>query len=168
MALQIYMKMDGVSGDSKSYQHKGWADVLSWNWGMTSNRRVANEIDGDKTSLNELSIIKYIGVDSASIRLLYAQGKTIPSVELSITPSVGKREVQTKYVYIKMEDVLIKSIVTGGGVDDSFFKEHITLLYNRVRFEYSLDAVSSDATPDNTVKDFDFGWNVPENAVWKK
>ena len=168
MALQIYMKMDGVLGDSKSYQHKGWADVLSWNWGMTSNRRMANDIDGDKTSLNELSIIKSIGVDSASIRLLYAQGKTIPSVELSIIPSVGKREVQTKYVYIKMEDVLIKSIVTGGGIDDSCFKEHITLLYNRVRFEYSLDAVSSDATPDNTVKDFDFGWNVPENAVWKK
>ena len=51
MALQMYMKMDGVLGDSKSYKHKGWADVLSWNWGMTSNRKLANDIDGDKTSL---------------------------------------------------------------------------------------------------------------------
>ena len=168
MALQMYMKMDGVLGDSKSYKHKGWADVLSWNWGMTSNRKLANDIDGDKTSLNELSIIKSIGVDSANIRLLYAQGKIIPSVELSITPSVGKREVQTKYVYIKMEDVLIKSIVTGGSTEDAFFKEHITLLFDRIRFEYSLDAVSLDDSPSDTDNDFDFEWNVPGNVEWEQ
>jgi type VI secretion system secreted protein Hcp len=157
------MKIDGVSGDSKSFKNKGWADVLSWNWGMTSNRKLANGIDGDNTSLNELSIIKSIGIDSASIRLLYAQGKTIPSVELSITPILGKREVQTKYVNVKMEDVLIKSIVTGGNTEDTFFKEHITLLFDRVRFEYSLDALSSDAGSE----DIDFGWNVPGNVEWE-
>ena len=167
MALQMYMKMDGVLGDSKSYKHKGWADVLSWNWGMTSNRKLAHNIEGDKTSLNELSIIKSIGVDSANIRLLYAQGKIIPSVELSITPSVGKREVQTKYVYIKMEDVLIKSIVTGGSTEDAFFKEHVTLLFDRIRFEYSLGALSLDDSPDDTPNDFDFEWNVPGNVKWE-
>ena len=167
MPLHMMMKMEGVLGESKSFKHKGWADILSWSWGMTSNRKSAQSVDGDKTSLNELSIIKAIGADSASIRLLFAQGKTIPSVEFSITPVVAKREVQTNYVNIKMEGVLIKSIVTGGGVDDQFFKEHITLLFDRIKFEYDLDASPGKDSEDGKTPNLDFEWNVPDNAEWK-
>jgi type VI secretion system secreted protein Hcp len=163
----MYMKIDGVLGDSKSFKYKGWADVTSWNWGMTSNRKQTNGKDGDKTSLNELSIIKSIGIDSSSIRLLYAQGKIIPNVELNITPILGKREVQTKYVNLRMENVLIKSIVTGGSIEDAFFKEHITLIFDRIRFEYSLDALSSDAGSGDTSENIDFRWNVPGNMEWE-
>lgn len=166
MSLQMYMKMDGVTGDSKSYQYKGWSDVLSWNWGMTSNRKSTQGMNGDKTSFNELSIIKSIGIDSASIRLLYAQGKSIPSVEFTIIPNVGKKEVRTKYITMKMEDVLVKSIVTGGSLEDDFFKEHITLLFDRIWFEYSRSAISGNDITADTVKDIHFGWNVPGNAEW--
>ena len=160
--------MDGVTGDSKSYQYKGWMDVLSWNWGMTSNRKSARGMEGDKTSLNELSIIKSIGIDSASIRLLYAKGKSIPSVNFIIIPNVGKKEVRTKYVTMKMEDVLIKNIVTGGTLEDDFFKEHITLLFDRVWFEYSRSAISSNDITTDTIKDIDFGWNVSGNTEWNQ
>ena len=70
MPLQMMMKIDGVSGDSKSFKHKGWAEILSWSWGLSSNRKSAQGVDGDKTTLNELSIVKAIGNDSSGIRLL--------------------------------------------------------------------------------------------------
>lgn len=165
MALQMHMKIEGVSGDSKSFHHKGWCDVLSWNWGMTSNRKTASATEGDKTSLNELSIIKSVGIDSASIRSLYAQGKIIPSVDFSVIPAVGKREVQTKYLDIRMEDVLIKSIITSGDMEDNFFKEHISLLFDRVKFEYSLDPVRGDT--DNLPVAKEFCWDVSANAEWE-
>lgn len=167
MALQMMMKIDGVSGDSKSFKHKGWADVLSWSWGMSSNRKLAQGVDGDKTSLNELSIIKAIGNDSSAIRLLFAQGKTIATVELSISPIVAKREPAKSYVDIKMEGVVIKSIVTGGGIDDDFFKEHITLLYDKIKFVYNQNSISSDGSEVGTHAGFDFEWNVPANVEWK-
>ena len=111
MALQMMMKMDGVTGDSKSFKYKGWADIISWNWGMTSNRKSAQGNGEEKTSMNELSIIKAIGNDSSSIRLLFAKNQTIPTVDFSISPIVGKREIQKNYVNIAMEGVVIKSIV---------------------------------------------------------
>jgi len=167
MPLQMFMKIDGVSGESKHFQHKGWSDVHSWNWGMTSNRKSTEALNGeDKTSLNEISIIKHIGADSAAIRLLFAQGKVIPKVELGIIPIVGQREVQTKYVTLKMEDVMIKSIVTGGGVDDKFFKEHIVLLFGRIRFEYTQGVAIGQGQTTAVPEDFNFGWNVPSNAQW--
>ena len=164
MPLQMFMKIDGVSGDSKNYEFKGWSDILSWNWGMTSNRKSGHGSDGDKTVLNEISIVKPLGIDSPGIRLLLAQGKSIPSVELSITPVVSKREVQTKYVSIKLEDVVIKSIVSNGGSEDNFFREHLTLLFDKVHFEFSHNAAPAVDGKAGAVSNFNFGWNVPSNA----
>ena len=171
MSLQMYMKIDGVTGGCKVFKYKGWSEVLSWNWGMTSNRKSAQGITGEKTSLNELSIIKPVGIESTDIRLLFAQGVTIPEIEFSITPVVGKRETQTKYVHINLEGVVIKSIVTGGGVDDNFFKEHITLLFDRINFEYTQNAGMADAASaanDESKVDHQFSWDVPSNSVWKQ
>jgi len=168
MPLQMMMKIDGVSGDSKSFKHKGWADVLSWNWGLTSNRKLAEGADGDKTSLNELSIIKAIGNDSSGIRLLFAQGKRIPNVEFSISPVVAKREAAKSYVDITMENVMIKSIITGGGIEDDFFKEHITLLYEKIRFEYIRNTRSSEGESSEKTRGPDFEWNVPDNTTWQQ
>lgn len=166
MPIQIMMKIDGVVGESKSFKHQGWADVLSWNWGMTSNRKLSQTIDGDKTSLNEISIVKAIGSDSSDVRRLYAEGALIPSVNLSMFPAVAKREVPMDYVDIKLEGVLIKSIVTGGGVDDLFFKEHITLLFDKVRFEYKTIDSKSKVSAEDAADDF--VWNVSDNRKWNQ
>lgn len=168
MPLQMHMKMEGILGEAKIFKYKGWSEVLSWNWAMTGNRKTTPGSNGGKTVFDELSIIKPIGMDSAGIRLVFAQGGTIPSVEFSVTPAVGKREAATKYVYIKMEDVVIKSIVTGGSIDDSFFKEHITMLFDRVRFEYSKNAVIGNDNKEDLGLDYHFGWKVPENVEWRQ
>jgi len=165
MALQMFMKLDGVPGDSANYEYKGWCDVLSWNWDMTSNRKSAQGNGADKTALNEISIVKPLGIDSPVTRLLFAQGKRIPSVEFSVTPIMGKRETQTKYVYFKLEDVVIKSIVSSGSTEDKFFREHLTLCFDRIQFEFSQAAtLNSSGGTALAAKDFNFRWNVPSNA----
>ncbi len=165
MAMQIHMKIEGVSGDAKGFNHKGWCDVLSLNWGMTSNREAASGRDDGDISLNELSITKAVGIDSASIRLLFAEGKLIPSVDLKVIPAASKRVVPTKYLDMKLENVLIKSIVVSGDSEDSVFREHISLLFDRVRFEYSLDPVRGGV--DDVPVANDFSWDVPANCEWK-
>ncbi|NKB37649.1 MAG: hypothetical protein GKR93_10835 [Gammaproteobacteria bacterium] len=167
MPLQMMMKIDGVSGDSKSFKHKGWADIISWNWGMTSNRKTAQGTAEQKTAMNELSIIKAIGNDSSGIRLLFAQGQTIPTVEFNVSPQVGKRETQTNYVNISMEGVLIKSIVTGGGADDDFFKEHITLLFDKIKFEYKRSTETNEDGSPVAGPEIDFEWDISANKSWE-
>lgn len=168
MGLQMMMRMDGVSGDSKSFKHKGWSDVLSWNWGMTSSRKSATADENAKTSLNELSVIKLIGNDSSGIRLLYAQGKVIPQVEFSISPVVGKREASKNYVNILMEGVIIKSVITGGATDDDFFKEHITLLFDRIKFEYNRSTEKNEDGTPVAGEEVNFEWDVPAGVQWQQ
>lgn len=165
MDLQMNMKIDGIMGGSTSPHHKGWSEIHSWNWGMSSNRKTVEQTDDNKTSLNELSIIKPIGVDSPGIRLLFAKGDNIANVELSVTPIMGKREAPRKYLEIKLEGVMIKAIVSGGGIDDDFFKEHITLLFDKVKFEYSQSGPRNETGQSDSI-DYNFGWDVIDNKEW--
>jgi len=166
MSLLMNMKMEGVVGESSSFKHKGWFEVISWNWGMSSNRKSAQD-DSIKTSLNEISVIKPVGIDSIDIRLLFAQGKTIPVIDFNILPVTGKREVQKNYIDIRMEDVVIKSIVTGGSVEDNFFKEHITFIFDRISFECNHPIVETGDAATIQIEDHVFGWNVSGNVEWK-
>lgn len=33
MAIDIFLKIDGIEGESQNANHKKWIDVLSFNWG---------------------------------------------------------------------------------------------------------------------------------------
>jgi type VI protein secretion system component Hcp len=154
MALEIHMKIEDVTGDSKGFHFKGWCDVESMQWGMTSNREKVLDAEGATTSFNELSIEKPLGIDSASIRMLFAKGAVIPTVDLKVMPVATKREVQTKYLDIRLEDVLIRS----------GFKEHISLLFDRIKFEYSLDPFRP--TGEELPPAIEFSWNVSSNDEW--
>ena len=167
MSLQIIMKLDGVNGDSSSFKHKSWSDLLNWNWGMTSNRKSGAQSDTTNTTLNEMSVVKEIGNDSASLRLLFAQGKIIPFAEFCIFPKVGKREPQSNYLNIRLENVMIKSIVTGGGNEDDFFKEHLTLLFEKVKFEYNRSTKIEEDGSFPPGKEIDFEWDIPANEEWQ-
>lgn len=158
--------MDGITGESKNYQHKGWSEVTSWAWGMLSNRDSANVRDDDKPSFKELSITKRIGIDSTDIMLLFAQGKSIKNVELNIIPVVAKREAKQKYLSMHMEDVLIKSITTGGSVSEDYFEENIVLLFSKIRFEYNLNSPATTENPTGKSVDYKFGWDLAMNQEW--
>ena len=162
MDLQMSMKIDGVTGKSLSSEHKGWSEIYSWNWGMTSNRKSLAVDDNFKASLNEISVVKPIGIDSADIRLLFARGENIANVEISVTPLRAKRGPIMKLLHMKLESVVIKSIISGGSMDDNYFKEHITMFFDKVNFEYS-QAGTRNEKGETEFIDHDFGWDILEN-----
>jgi type VI secretion system secreted protein Hcp len=165
MDIQMSMKIDGVTGISASFEHKGWSEIHSWNWGMSSNRKPQPVDEDFKASLNEISVVKPIGIDSPDIRLLFARGEKIENVEISVTPVRAKRGPVKKLLHIKLESVVIKSIVSGGSMDDVFFKEHITLFFDKVNFEYSQVGTRNEAGETEFI-DHGFRWDVLENKEW--
>ncbi len=37
MAHDMFLKLDGVKGESKDHQYKDQIDILSWSWGMSQS-----------------------------------------------------------------------------------------------------------------------------------
>ena len=42
MAVDMFLKIDDIKGESKDSKHKGEIDVLSWSWGMSPDRHDAH------------------------------------------------------------------------------------------------------------------------------
>ena len=38
MAVDHFLKIEGIEGESEDQEHKGWIDLLSWSWGAHSGR----------------------------------------------------------------------------------------------------------------------------------
>lgn len=166
MSVAMFLKMDGITGDSKNYDYKGWSDVVSWSWGLSSNRDSAQLHDDDKTSFKEISITKRIGMDSTDIMLLFAQGKTVKNVEFNIIPILTAREAKQKYLSMRMENVVIKSITTGGSATEDYFKENIVLLFDKIRYVYNHNTAANAQNPAGTSVDYKFGWDIAMNQAW--
>ncbi len=159
MALEMFMRLEGVTGGSRNYHHKGWADVLSWRWAM------ARADEGGAATMNELHLTKSIGIDSPAMLGLFAAGTPIAKAELSVVPVVGKRDQQQKYVAIQLHDVTIQSIKINGVEEENFFKEDITLRFARVNYEYfEYGASGTDGKPP-PAQAFAFGWDLASNAA---
>ena len=93
-------------------------------------------------------------------------GLAIKNVELNIVPVVAKREAKQKYLSMQMEDVLIKSITTGGSITEDYFEENILLLFSKIRFEYNINSPVTTENPAGKSIDYKFGWDLAMNQEW--
>ena len=65
MALEIFLRLVGVTGGSRNYYHPGWADVLSWQWCLSAP-------DAGATP-DQIKLVKRVGIESPMVMTLWAQ-----------------------------------------------------------------------------------------------
>lgn len=107
MALNAYLKIEGIKGESQDSNHKDEIDVMSFSWGVAQSGSVVGGGGGTgKASPEDFSFV--VKIDSAS-PLLYkylATGAHIREATLTLQRA-GKE--QTDYLKYKFEDILISS-----------------------------------------------------------
>ncbi len=144
MAVEILLRVDGVKGGSLNSNHRGWSDALSYRWLLNHDAGSSGRIQ-----MNEIVIVKPVGVESTVLMTLFAAQTVIESVELNIIPVLGKREAPMKYLSMILKNVQIASISTGGAIEENVFKETVTLRFGSVKYESHHYA---EASPNSTVR----------------
>jgi type VI secretion system secreted protein Hcp len=137
MAVDMFLtikNVDGETKDDKKSKEKA-IDVLAWSWGMQNAGKFHTGGGGGagKVSVQDLSVTKY--VDSASNRLLTmcAKGEPAPEATL-VVRKAGKDPLE--YILIKMTNVLVTNVMTGGSTGDERLQETVTLNFAEVHFDY--------------------------------
>lgn len=135
MAVDMFIKIGDVKGESADDKHKEEIDVLSWSWGMSQSgtTHMGGGGGSGKVAVNDLSFTKY--VDSATNALFQAccEGKHYPEATLVVRKAGG---TPLEYLKIKMQDLLITSISTGGSGGEDRLTENITLNFAKFTLEY--------------------------------
>lgn len=159
MAMDMFIKIGDIAGESKDHKHKESIDVLAWSWGA-SNSGTAHLGGGQgsgKVNVQDLSFTKYIDKSSPELFLHTCNGKHIPKATLTVRKA-GDKPVE--YLTITMEDLMITSLSTGGSGGEDRLTENVTLNFAKIKVLYKEQTTSGavGATPET-------GWNILENVV---
>lgn len=135
MAVDAFMKINGIKGESKGDKHKDEIDVLSWSWGMAQmgTGHTGGGLGTGKVDVHDLTFTKYLDKATPELMLHCCNGKHIPDCTLTLQKA-GENPVT--YLKIKMENVVISGVNTGGHGGDERITENVTLNFEKVEVEY--------------------------------
>ena len=77
MAVDMFLKLGDVKGESVDNKHKDEIDVLSWSWGMTQSATTHHGSGGGagKVAVHDLHITKKVDKSSPVLTLACCTGK---------------------------------------------------------------------------------------------
>jgi type VI secretion system secreted protein Hcp len=137
MAVDMFLKINGVDGEAKDDKHKKQIDVLAWSWGMSNSgsAHVGGGAGAGKVNVQDLSVTKW--VDSASPKLVLAccNGDHFAEATLFVRKAGGSNPVE--YVKIKMQEVFVTSVSTGGSGGEDRLTEHVVLNFSKFNLDYT-------------------------------
>ncbi len=157
MALDMFIKIDGIKGESTDDKHKDEIDVLSWSWGMAQSgtQQPGGGGGAGKVSFKGLSIIKRTDRATPSLMLACSNGKHIKDATLTVRKA-GESPIE--FVRMKLNDILVSSLDDATCGDEPFITEQVTLNFAKVQFEYFRQ--KPDGTPEPVPP---FKWDIKAN-----
>jgi type VI secretion system secreted protein Hcp len=111
MAVDYFLQIDGIAGESTNAKHKGAIDLLSWSWGETNT--VAHGGGGaGKVVFQDLHVTAPVSKASPALFLACATGQHFKEAKLSAQRGGGK--ASGDFLTWTFSDVLISGYQTGG------------------------------------------------------
>lgn len=158
MAVDMYIKIGDLKGESSDKVHKEEIDVLAWSWGM-SNSGSAHMGGGQgagKANVQDLSFTKFIDKSSTELQLACLNGKHFAKANL-VVRKAGEKPLE--YLKIELTDLIVTSVSTGGSGGEDRLTENVTLNFAKVNVLYQTQ--KKDGTGE---KAGEYTYNIAENT----
>jgi type VI secretion system secreted protein Hcp len=158
MAVDMFMKIDDIEGESVDDVHAGEIDVLSWSWGMSQSGTTHSGPGGGagKVNVQDLSFTHYVDKASANLMKMCCNGKHFEEATLVVRKA---GETPLEYMIITMKAGLISSVSTGGSDGEDRITENVTLNFSEFKAEYVPQM--ADGSGDASII---VGWNIANNV----
>ena len=160
MAVDIFLKLDGVTGEAQDQTHKDEMDILAWSWGMSQSGTTHMGSGGGagKVNVQDLSVTKYVDNASPTLMKFCCKGKHIDTGKLTVRKA---GDTPLEYITIEFQELLVAAISTGGSGGEDRLTENLTLNFRKFQITYTLQEANGVAGAQALV-----GWDVAQNAVW--
>jgi len=157
-AVDFFLKIDGIDGESADAKHKNEIDVLSWSFGVTNSGTMAMGGGGGagKSAFSDFNFVMHVNKASPKLELACASGEHIKKAVL-ICRKAGKD--QQEFLKYTFTDCIVASFQQGGSHSgDIVPTDQISLNYAKIETEYK--AQKADGTLDGAIK---AGWDLKGN-----
>ena len=157
MAVDFYLKLDGITGEATDSNHKDEIQLLSFSWGGSQVTSVAGTggSGAGKADLADLSVMKYMDKASPGIFKALISGTHIKTGVLqAVKAGAGGKP----FLKLSLEELFITSLQTSASSEVP--TESVSFSYNKIKYEYSTQNDQGVLTAVGAVT-----FNLKENKV---
>lgn len=161
MAVDMFIKINGVDGESKDHAHTDEIDVLAWSWGMSQSGsfHVGGGGGSGKVNIQDISFTKWVDKATPNLLMRCSKGTHIDDATL-VVRKAGDSPLE--YITIEMKKIMVTSVSTGGSGGEDRLTENVTLNFAHVQVTYKGQDDAGASTGDVV-----YHFNVETNeAVW--
>ena len=155
-AVDYFIKLDGIKGESADAKHKDEIDVESWSWGETHAVPASSGGGGGKVAMQDFHFTMQLNRASPALMRACATGQHIKTATLSA------RKGQQEYLTFKFRDVLVSSFQTGGAEGtDVLPTDQVSLNFAKLEVAYKPE--KADGSLGSAVE---FGYDLKTNKTF--
>ena len=144
-AVDYFLKIDSIPGESEDDKHKGEIQLESWSLGATQSRSFAMGGGGGagKVQMQDFHFVAKLDKAGPKLLLACATGEHLPKSVL-VCRKAGTD--QQEYMKITLSDCLVSSYHTSGsGGSDIVPLEEVSINFAKIEYEYK------EQKPDGTL-----------------
>jgi type VI secretion system secreted protein Hcp len=158
MAVDMFIKIDDIKGESPDAKHKDEIQVLSWSWGMSQSGTTHDGAGGGagKVNVQDLTFTKFVDSSSPNLIKFCCNGKHFKQALLTIRKA-GEHPLE--YLKITIKDIIVSAVTTGGSGGEDRLTENVTLNFGKFQVEYTPQKADGSGAAAIPVT-----WNIAANT----
>ena len=162
MAVDAYLQIDGIKGESTDDRHRDWIEVSNVIYAVNQPRAESLSTAGGHTSgraeLYPLTFKKLADIASPVLLQTCATGKTIPKATFEFMRADGDGK-PIPYYKIELENLMVASVTPDSG-EGGIIVERVQLAYAKIRWTYTRQSIRGGAQGNSSG-----GWDCNLNKV---
>lgn len=162
MAIDVYLQIDGIKGESTDSKHHDWIECESVAWSVSQPKSATASTAGGHTAeraeLSDISFLKLADLASPMLAQNCASGKTFAKAKFEFWRADGQGE-RIKYYEIELENVLIGHIAPNVGAG-SIMAESVSLKFSKVKWKYTQQKIGGGSGGNTSG-----GWDAATNKI---
>lgn len=142
----MFLKIQGATGEASDADHKGEIEVVSWSWGMQAPTDAMTGQARGRATLSQLQIVKRVDKSSTTLMNFLRSNKLIDDAQL-VVRKAGKTPLE--YFKIELKKVRVTSLQTE--TENAELVERLHLGFQQVTVSYTpQDSTGAKGGGDST------------------
>lgn len=162
MAIDVYLQIDGIKGESTDERHRDWIECQSVQWDVSQPKSATASTGGGHTAErcehSDITLSKLADLSSPILLQTCSSGKTIPKARFEFMRADGQGE-RIKYFEIEIENLLIGSVSPSVGPGD-ILSESVGIKFSKVKWKYTQQKIAGGAGGNTSG-----GWDLATNKI---
>jgi type VI secretion system secreted protein Hcp len=154
----MFLKLDGITGESLDSVHSGEIQVVAWSWGVHQSGAAAfgSGSGAGKVDFQDMVITKPVDLSTPTLWLKCCNGAGIATGLLTVRKAGG---TPLEYLKIAMGNLIVSHCSTAGSGSDDVQHETVGLHFQNFKLTYTKQDEGGAAAGDASG-----GWDISKNS----